>query len=88
MLSLWTANTFEENITEIQVRYHWKEKIKRIRHSEVAGGGEHDEWRAVGIEGRVGECVRDGLESAKPSSPEIERQGVLSSFFLELALKR
>ncbi len=88
MLSLWTANTFEENITEIQARYHWKEEIKRIRHLEAAGGGEHDEWRTVGIEGRVGECARDGLESAKPSSPEIERKGVLSPFFLERARKR
>jgi hypothetical protein len=87
-MSRWTANFFGESIGEPQARCRWKEDIERIRHSEAAGGGEHDEWRTVGIEGRVGECVRDGLESANSTSPEIERQGVFSPIFFEHVDKR
>jgi hypothetical protein len=50
-----TAKTFEGYIREQSARYQWKEEIERIRHIEEEVGRERDEWRAIGIEGRVGE---------------------------------
>ena len=54
-MSRWTAKSFEENVGELPARYHWKEESERIRHIEAMVGGERDEWRAIGIEGRVWE---------------------------------
>ena len=54
--------------------HHWKEESERIKHIQALVGGERVELRAICIEGRVGECVRDGLKCANPTSVEIERR--------------
>jgi len=76
-----TAKSFEGIITEKPARYREKEEIKRIWHNEGMVAGEYDARRAMGIESRVGELECNCQQSAKTSSPEIDREGVRSSFF-------
>jgi hypothetical protein len=45
---------------EVRQRAVGQRKRRRIEHRDLAGGGRHDEWRAVGVDGRAGKRVVEG----------------------------